>query len=1299
MKIKVRGTFFCILLLLVHLMGFAEVSSLSNLLVLGKGIKDLDGDSWADRVSLILLIPDNPTACEVAVAADIAARANLECLAQDLFLVKKESEISDFQSLEIPVWIGTNLKRLKKILKEENYSYPSLAPNQGFISLLKVKNKKGILLVAGSDKALLQTGRAFFLRWPYIWEIWGREEGVTYFSLEKDLSEFFAAGEVHSLNIAIQSILYEFPPEIKAPGALKKFSFDTGQVKDMHVEISFTEEKEQEKAFELLESLRRQHSTGQRTDIFSYPGCAQLTFTLRSGGKHSRQVSLPRMGYPKRLLTPSYKDARRPKASGKEFDLLSFFSAKGIYADSDKDGILDSLDSAIIIPRNGSPRGVSSLASRLVLSTAGASFPIVYLDEEIENKKSLTAPILIGPNSLTQELLKMGKWRIPPLKNGRGMVQVIPKAFNESNALALVAADEAGLEKTLDYFSATFPYFDEYTDGRPQFSDLPLSLEKFLKGEKGSAEAYFIQTFRKTIEEFKDKELESLQVEIGLPRVNPKFEEELKRRLTDSIKVDSLKIRSTALEESQTIFEKEKEFPWEGEEALRIIEERINALEESDAPLKISLTVSESPAVRQKIKERIERLLAAKTKAEFEVEVLSAYKQGFFWLVERVLPRLKGKNINRLVIQFTEEQEDLSRFKRFYSEPFRWLQELYPVDEILAGELGIPLEKIDFEMKAEKEPVYRITAYDSRNAAVCEQSFSPRIKEIPFLNILPEWGTVKVTTGGLRLEKGTEVVCDLSLPCDLEKIWDYYQQEILKPLYAFIMKKTGSEPSFSKQPYFKRLLMELWVSEPDYRLGLDEEIISSLEAMHDELYFDTLDFLRGITELDLDEEELPEDTSRLSAPGNVFPVIHPSTEGQKPRLKVVLEDRQAAVPQMVIKWKEKGHEEYSRKVTFPSLKGKSIRLPAFVYDGVEGRVEKVLMEVEFEKESEYLALLDLLSSYRALFDKGLLPAAFSCPNLNSVGLQIKCKDLQKEEVLPVSFFQPLDPLSPLPPVPGECAVDTGQILSPEMCLEVVRRLSYYKGIKAYIGGESFENRKIPVLEIFKPMGQYVSVPRLIMSKPTLYMSGRQHANEVSSTNYILKFAELLATHPEYQKCVDQINFVLHPMENPDGAALAYELQKLTPFHSLHAGRYSSLGIDVGSQIGASKPILPEALVRKGLFSKWQPDIYLNLHGYPSHEWVQPFSNYSPYLFRDYWIPRGWFAYYKALSLPIYRKWKEAGDDLRSFIISEMQADEKVRESNKKFYDRYFRWAARWQPHLDYLDRASRNPLFNKVWQK
>jgi hypothetical protein len=126
-------------------------------------------------------------------------------------------------------------------------------------------------------------------------------------------------------------------------------------------------------------------------------------------------------------------------------------------------------------------------------------------------------------------------------------------------------------------------------------------------------------------------------------------------------------------------------------------------------------------------------------------------------------------------------------------------------------------------------------------------------------------------------------------------------------------------------------------------------------------------------------------------------------------------------------------------------------------------------------------------------------------------------------------------------------------------------------------------------------------------------------------------------------------------------------------------------VDIGYQVGSAKPFLPEAAVRKNLQERWLPDIHLNLHGYPSHEWVQAFSGYSPYLFRDYWIPKGWFAYYRALRLPIYDKWKEAGEELSREIIAEMNSDERTKKSNEKFYGRFRRWAGRWQPHLNPLE--------------
>ncbi|MBS3819883.1 hypothetical protein KGY73_10330, partial [bacterium] len=56
-----------------------------------------------------------------------------------------------------------------------------------------------------------------------------------------------------------------------------------------------------------------------------------------------------------------------------------------------------------------------------------------------------------------------------------------------------------------------------------------------------------------------------------------------------------------------------------------------------------------------------------------------------------------------------------------------------------------------------------------------------------------------------------------------------------------------------------------------------------------------------------------------------------------------------------------------------------------------------------------------------------------------------------------------------------------------------------------------------------------------------------------------------------------------------------------------------------------------------------------------------------------------------LNLSLYEKWKKAAQQLKEFIIKELNSREKIKTSNQKFYTRYFRWAARWQPHLARLE--------------
>jgi hypothetical protein len=1272
-----------------------EITSLAHVFQLQKGLVDKDKDGFADKIAFCIVIPDAPTPYERAAASEIAARANLESLVVDFNLIKTESEFRKPSSPPQPILIGQNLGQVKKWAEEIKMPLSRIENDQGLVSLCSIENRNGVVLLAGSQEALLHSARAFFLRWPYLWDIWGHEEGDTYFSLEDDILHFFEKGKIPLSNLTVSSALYEFSP-IKSPHeTIKKLRFDRGEIKNLVVSIDFESSQLWNRAYQWLIELELQHKRGIQTETLSYPGCARITFELQND-REKKSVSLPRMGFPKRMLTPSYRPRPQHPKTGKNFDLLSLFTSQGFYSDLDKDGILDSVDATLILPEFFPCPGIEWLASRLTLHTAGASFPMFSLEKEVENIQLLKVPVLVGKdNQFYQELVKTGKTPQPRLEDGWGHVQVVSRAFNESDALAILGNDDLGLERTLSFFSQTFPYFDQFGAGNPELSHVPESLEEFMDGKHGSAQAHFWNELKTFVQDKEDKEFENFNVRLHLPEKSEAYSQHLWNFLNENLLSETIDIQTFLLQESQTVLQEEKEFPWEGDEAVQMIQEEIKNLQPSSSPLHISVGVSESPEIRNRLKEKIENLLEDRGFSRHEVDVLSSYKQGFFWLREDVIPALKGKNVHHLIIKFSEEKENFSQPKRFYSEPYRWLQELYPIDEFIAEETQIPLENIYFEMKQDTEPVYEVIASDEDNNPLFSGYFSPCTREAVYIHALPEWGKVKITTGWIRIEQNSKIVMNVPLKSDLEKFWDFYQQEIMQKLYSYILEKTNNQPTFQKQPYFKRLLIEMWFSEPDFRLGLDEEIVSSLEALHDEIYFDTLDFIRGMTELELEEEEIPEDTSRYSAPGNILPMIHPSTEGKNGKVKVTFEDCQARTPEMILTWNEPNRREQHKTFTYPEIKAKSIRIPSLTYNGLEERIEELVSVLEFENKKDYLTLIAILDSLKTLQNQKIVAPPFSYPNLNKMVLKIKHKDWEKEDILSPVTVPSEEKRSPSKQKSVGVSIPTTEIISPQMCLDLVSQLDNYDTIRTYIAGKSYENRKIPALEIFTPLERYVSIPRLITFKPTLYFSGRQHANEVCSTNYILKFAELLAKDPTYRKYVKMMNFVLHPMENPDGAELAYHLQKLTPFHSLHAGRYTSLGIDVGYQVGVSKPLLPEAKVRKELYDRWLPDIYLNLHGYPSHEWVQQFSNYSPYLFRDYWIPRGWFAYYRALSLPLYEKWKKAGEDLLEYIIKEINADEDFRLSNKKFYDRYYRWATRWQPHMDSLEIHQGVNLYSK----
>jgi hypothetical protein len=390
-------------------------------------------------------------------------------------------------------------------------------------------------------------------------------------------------------------------------------------------------------------------------------------------------------------------------------------------------------------------------------------------------------------------------------------------------------------------------------------------------------------------------------------------------------------------------------------------------------------------------------------------------------------------------------------------------------------------------------------------------------------------------------------------------------------------------------------------------------------------------------------------------------------------------------PKLEIAYKERNVERPTR-ISRDLVK---IDTTAAVVNRVVARADRVAeldLDVEAKDDREAARAVDAFDALGRLHAAGLYRDALSFEHVDRVAVNVALKDVRTKRVIASTGAFPASNVRTPPDhgrrTSGTPLVTWDHVISPDESETLVGQLAAYPEVKAYKAGRSYRGRDISVLEVTSPTAsELVSLAKLSAYKPTIFITGRQHANEVSSTSHILRLAELLVTDQTYRDILKKVNIVLHPVENPDGAQMAYDLQQLTPNHMLHAGRYSSLGMDVQSQVGLADPLLPEALVRGRVWRDWLPDIYLNPHGYPSHEWVQPFAGYVPPGFRTYLSTRGWYTTVGTLRDPRYPDHAEATEALREALVREINANPDVRAMDLRHQARYRKWAYGFGPYV------------------
>ena len=187
-----------------------------------------------------------------------------------------------------------------------------------------------------------------------------------------------------------------------------------------------------------------------------------------------------------------------------------------------------------------------------------------------------------------------------------------------------------------------------------------------------------------------------------------------------------------AFHQGTPAFQEDIVIPWEGTRLINAVKGALPKLK-TDAPVNVLARVSEGPEMRQKLKQQIAALLPKTSR----VEILCAYKPGLSWLMDSVAPQLKGKHAASIKIEF-KKNEDPTGMRVMYSSA-RWVQELYPVDELLSRELAIPLGQIQFDETepASKLPTYRVRAFDAAGKEIFTQDFNVTTVERAYNGVMP----------------------------------------------------------------------------------------------------------------------------------------------------------------------------------------------------------------------------------------------------------------------------------------------------------------------------------------------------------------------------------------------------------------------------------------------------------------------------------------------------------------------------------------------------------------------------------
>ena len=675
--------------------------------------------------------------------------------------------------------------------------------------------------------------------------------------------------------------------------------------------------------------------------------------------------------------------------------------------------------------------------------------------------------------------------------------------------------------------------------------------------------------------------------------------------------------------------------PWEANDAVAVVlGDAAPLLDESGEQAELLMLISEPPLIRQAIARDLqERFPLAR------VRVRSAYKAGLSWIEEDLIPALQSLDaVDRIALSYPpftgEGHLDLR---------IRWLQEIYPGDELLAQALDLPLAAIAIDEGSAESLAYICRAFAGGNL-LHEETFSPAAIALPYLSIAPDDGQVVASIGAVRVLVDGEQRFERIIEPDPLRFWRWYQAVALPRVGEAMAAIWGAAPSADEQPFFETLDIEITISEQDRPLGIREELDSPAEALHEDCYFGTLDWLHAFAE----QRGVP----NLHGPGAIRPFVQIRT-GQAASATIRLQPRRT-------------HAALVERALIAPL-GDTPAPPFRVTRlSVErGDVTGIAIEIDSgnaDADTRFLRLLATAASFTTKQDDGIT-------------LSISAAGSSEPVLLPLSRVAP-DPLADVSPaveMPGWRTILFNDDLPP--LLATIRQ---WPGVHVWQPGRSYEGRPLwsVALTSHGISGRW-SPGKLSARKPSVVIAARHHANEVSSTTAAFTLIEAVQRD---RSLLGDASIVLIPVENPDGVAFHETLSAAHPFWKHHPARYNAVGLEYGLHAFNRATPFGEARVRREAWERWRPQMVIDNHGVPSHEWSQHFSGFgSPPRFPvSYWVPQA--LLYGIIDHIDTPEAETFGAEVQRAIARDLAAAGDLAGINDVLGDRYRRWGAERDPN-------------------